>query len=118
MRRVEFASLQAVPTVFSAEQLKSRLDPPATGEAFQRLASSRPCRASAIRSRTMRTPTLATSMALAALVGMFAARQAVRAESPVSFNRDIRAILSNNCFKCHGPDPGQRKGVNQPLRLD
>src|SRR5439155_11365271 len=41
-----------------------------------------------------------------------------RADSPVSFNRDIRTILSNNCFKCHGPDPAQRKGVNQPLRLD
>jgi hypothetical protein len=31
----------------------------------------------------------------------------------VEFNRDVRPILSDNCFKCHGPDK-QRSG----LRLD
>src|SRR5262245_20495282 len=68
-----------------------------------------------LRSRNVRKPTLWTILAATALA--FPARQA-GADSPVSFNRDIRGILSNNCFKCHGPDPGQRKGVNQPLRLD
>jgi hypothetical protein len=28
---------------------------------------------------------------------------------PVSFNREILPILSNNCFACHGPDEKQRK---------
>jgi hypothetical protein len=27
----------------------------------------------------------------------------------VSFNRDIKPILSNNCFQCHGPDARARK---------
>src|SRR5207249_8428486 len=37
------------------------------------------------------------------------------AKSKPSYNRDIRPVLSENCFYCHGPDANKRKGK---LRLD
>lgn len=36
-------------------------------------------------------------------------------EKPIDFNRDVRQILSDNCFACHGPDAAQRAS---DLRLD
>src|SRR5262245_15990991 len=44
-----------------------------------------------------------------------AAALTVRAAEPIDFQRDIRPILTDNCFLCYGPDLGTRKAK---LRLD
>ena len=43
------------------------------------------------------------------------ASTATAAASNIDFAREIRPILSDHCFTCHGPDANKRKG---DLRLD
>ena len=62
----------------------------------------------------MKSPVLAISIFAAGLIPVRPSAAATL-PSAIGYNRQIRAVLSENCFFCHGPDAGKRKGK---LRLD
>src|SRR5437870_9447353 len=49
------------------------------------------------------------------LASVISAAEAAPSAGKISYNRDIRPVLSDKCFFCHGPDPNKRKAK---LRLD
>ena len=55
------------------------------------------------------------SHALSLLLAAASATAAPKAPDPVDYNEDVRPILSDRCYSCHGPDAGQRQAG---LRLD
>jgi hypothetical protein len=55
------------------------------------------------------------SQLISLLLGVLACGQLQAAEPKLDFSRDIRPILAENCFACHGPDANKRQAS---LRLD
>src|SRR5262245_12902477 len=58
---------------------------------------------------------VATAMLALAAFGWVSTGNIGRAADKLEYNRDIRPILAENCFACHGPDSAARKA---DLRLD
>ncbi len=59
-------------------------------------------------------PMKAITLPFVVLIAGWVVDSALAAES-IDFQRDVRPILADNCYKCHGPDAATRKGK---LRLD
>jgi len=73
------------------------------------------CAASSPAVRPLGRTVLATLGAAAAFVSFGLGASAALAQPSLEYNRDIRPILADNCFACHGPDSASRKAG---LRID
>lgn len=65
----------------------------------------------------MSRPWLVVALSALPLLGLFAAPSSAPKPKPrtISFNRDVRPILSEHCYRCHGP---ATQDVKAGLRLD
>ena len=71
------------------------------------------------RGTVVHSPSHAASKVAVALVAAVAVNLSGQAPAPsganISFNRDVRPIMSGTCFRCHGPDESSRAAG---MRLD
>src|SRR5262245_20115565 len=64
----------------------------------------------------MRGPCVPALVVSLALIGLWRPAPAEAPAAPaVDYNRDVKPILADKCYACHGPDAKQRKAK---LRLD
>src|SRR3954453_2533281 len=75
----------------------------------RRHAHSPPLPARQVDGRCRQCEALSMRQRFWVAVALVLAPAAARAGEKLEYNRDIRPILAENCFPCHGPDSASRK---------